>query len=285
MDDKERRMELAKFLRTRRARLSPAQFHLPAGVGQRRTPGLRREELAQLAGVGLTWYTKLEQGQAIQVSAQILESLARTLQLNADERAHLFVLARTHLPLPSANPVEQHISADLQRVLDSFNPYPAFVVNQHWDISGRNLACARVFSYSTTPHRHQAHNLLWLMFTDPALRQLFVEWEPIARRALALFRASEGRDADSAWFSELRDRLLQASPEFSAWWQLYDVCESHIERKELNHPCVGQLILQSTTMLLTNAPELRLFLYTPLPEADTAHKLAFLLEQPAISNA
>ncbi len=125
MKDEQRRAELAHFLRTRRERLSPAQFALPAGTKRRRTPGLRREELAQVAGIGLTWYTKLEQGQEIQVSAQVLESLARVLQLTPDERTHLYVLAREQLPLPTQRHTPR-ISEDLQCLLDALDRHRGF---------------------------------------------------------------------------------------------------------------------------------------------------------------
>lgn len=277
MNDIQRRAELAQFLRTRRERLSPSQAHLPAG-GRRRTPGLRREELAQIADVSLSWYIKLEQGQDIQVSAQVLESLARALQLTPAEHMHLFALARQELPLPGSLPA-QRASADLQRVLDSFLPNPAFVANERWNVIARNRATARVFtpSMELTP---RDRNLVWLIFTRPEQRQLFARWEDIARRMLALFRMSEGLYRADAWFLKQRDLLLEASPEFRAWWPQHDVNQAHITRKELNHPTVGPLVLQSTTLQIADAPQLKLFLYIPLPEADTANKLALLADAP-----
>jgi hypothetical protein len=274
MNDTQRRSELAQFLRTRRERLSPVQAHLPFGRGRRRTPGLRREELAQIADVSLSWYIKLEQGQDIQVSGQIVESLAHALQLNAAERTHLFVLARQELPLPET-PHTQHISTDHRHLLTSFLPNPAFIVNERWDVIGRNRAAQQVFTYQMTL-TPQDHNLLWLIFTHPEQRRLYTQWEAIAQHMLALFRASEGLYREDSWFIELRDRLIQASPEFLMWWPQHNVGEVHVNRKELCHPAVGSLILQSTTLMLADAAHLRLFLYTPLPEADTASKLTQL---------
>lgn len=275
MNNAERRAELAHFLRTRRERLSPVQVDLPRLGSRRRTPGLRREELAQIADVSLSWYIKLEQGQDIQVSAQVLESLSRALRLTADERLHLFALAREELPLPGF-PTEQRESSLLQPVLDSFLPNPAFVTNERWDVIARNQATAQVFTPSMvlTP---ADRNLLWLIFTRPELRQLFVNWEAIARRMLALFRMNEGLYRGDAWFLEQRDSLMQASPEFRAWWSLHDVNQAHLTRKELNHPVVGTLVLQSTIFQVVDAPHLKVFLYTPLPEQDTASKLIQLI--------
>jgi transcriptional regulator with XRE-family HTH domain len=273
MNDVERRAELAQFLRTRREHLSPTQVHLSPG-GRRRTPGLRREELAQIAAVSFSWYVKLEQGQDIQVSAQVLEGLSRALQLTPNERTHLFVLARKELPLP-VNSTPQRVSAELQQVLDAFHSYPAYIINERWDVIGQNRAAIQVFASQMvlTP---QDRNLLWRIFTHPEQRKLYVQWEVIAQRILALFRVNEGLYCEDAWFVEQRDRLAQISPEFRTWWLRQDVDKAPVERKELNHPTVGPLVLQATTLHVADAPHLKLFLYTPLPEANTASKLVQL---------
>jgi MmyB-like transcription regulator ligand binding domain len=182
------------------------------------------------------------------------------------------------LPLPQST-TTRHISPDLQRVLDSFQPHPAFVANERWDVVARNRATSQVFTSHTvlTP---QDRNLLWLIFTHTEQRKLYVQWEALAQYMLALFRASEGLYGEDAWFIEWKDLLMQASPEFRAWWPRHDVGAAHVRRKELNHPIVGKLVLQSTTLLVADAPHLKLFLYTPLPEADTASKLAQLASSP-----
>lgn len=278
MYEDQRRSELAQFLRTRRERLLPSQVHLPER-GRRRTPGLRREELANLAGVGLTWYTKLEQGQAIQVSSQVLESLAQALQLSPDERRHLFVLAREHLPLPKHTYVRQ-ISPDLQRILDALLPNPAVIMNERWDIVGWNRGAIRVFvDYSQLSDWERNH--VWLIFTHPALRTLYTNWESTARRALSLFRASGGHNsAGKPWFIERRDRLMETSSEFRAWWNLHEVSEGYSGRKELHHPLVGSLILQSTPLLVADNPDLKIFAYMALSEANSEQKLTRLALSP-----
>jgi transcriptional regulator with XRE-family HTH domain len=283
MDEDPRRRELAQFLRTRRERLSPSQVQLPAGGGRRRAPGLRREELAQLANVGLTWYTKLEQGQAIQVSAQVLESLAQALRLSADERRHLFVLAREQLPLPEHTYVQQ-ISPDLKHLLEALMPNPTVLVNERWDIIGWNRVAPRVFvDYGALSEWER--NYVWLMFMHPAMCRLFCSWQDAARRALGLFRASGGHNGvGEPWFIERRDRLMEASPEFRAWWHLHEVSEGYSGRKELHHPLVGSLVLQSTILIVADDPNLRLFVNTALPEADSVQKLAQLARlAPAVA--
>ncbi|QBD74822.1 XRE family transcriptional regulator [Ktedonosporobacter rubrisoli] len=277
MNDGERRAELAHFLRTRRERLKPSQFNLPDG-GRRRTPGLRREELAQLAGIGLTWYIKLEQGQDIQVSAQVLESLARTLQLTPDERTYLYVLAREQLPLPTQGSLPQ-ISPELQNVLDAFLPGPAFVINERLDIIGWNRTASRVFAdYAALPTWER--NLVWLIFTDPAQRKIYVQWEEAAQRILGLFRASGAQHADEDWFIQRRDQLMQASSQFRMWWIRHDVGEERLKRKELVHPVMGLLVVQPMSLVVEDDPNLTVCLYTPLPEEETADKLTRLAQEP-----
>jgi len=273
MNDEQRRVELAHFLRTRRERLKPSQFHLPTGAKRRRTPGLRREELALVAGVSPSWYMKLEQGQEIQVSAQVLESLAQALQLTPGEREHLYVLGREQLPLPMKNHTSQ-ISQDQREMLDALNPYPAMMLNERWDVLGWNRAASQVFA-DFGAFSDWERNFMWIMFTHPDQRTLFVHWEYWAQQTLALFRANCGRSAGEPWFIERRDRLVQVSREFREWWPRHDIAEAQIVHKEIRHPLVGLLMLRTTPLLIADDPNLKLFIFTPL-QADTAQKLAWL---------
>jgi len=274
MKDEQRRAELAHFLRSRRERLKPSQFSLPEGAKQRRTPGLRREELAQIAAISPIWYTKLEQGQQIQVSAQVLESLVRTFQLNSQEREYLYVLAREHLPLPTPHHTP-YISAHQQGMLDALNPHPALILNERWDVVGWNQSASQVFSDYRALSDWE-WNVVWMMFTHPELRTLHANWEYLGKQILAHFRASSGSSTGEPWWLSRRDRLMQASPEFRQWWSRHDIGAVGVSHKELNHPRVGLLVLQPTTLVLADDPNLKLFLYTPLAQADTAEKLAWL---------
>jgi transcriptional regulator with XRE-family HTH domain len=276
MNDQERRKELAHFLRTRRERLSPEAVGLPGG-SRRRTPGLRREELAQLAGIGVTWYTSLEQGRNITVSTQVLESLARVLELNAVERNHLFLLAREQQPA-DPYPFTTAVSSALQRILDSMGTSPAYVANPRWDLLAWNQAMARVYQtdFGALPLRER--NILRLTFTHPLQRTLLPNWEQAAQGLLALFRASTERYIGESWLKALAAELELASPQFREWWPRHDIQATHTEKKELNHPLVGRLVLQPTTFQVIDAPDLRMVIYTPLAEANTAQKLAQLVE-------
>ncbi|UUZ82500.1 helix-turn-helix transcriptional regulator [Paenibacillus sp. P26] len=275
MNDDVRRRELGQFLRTRRERLTPAMFEPPVGAKRRRTPGLRREELSQLAGISPTWYTKLEQGQEIQVSAQVLESLARVLQLTPDERKHLYVLAREQLPLPASSHPSR-MGPELQQMLDALQPNPAFVLNERWDILGWNLAASRVFT-DFGKLSDWERNFVWIMFAEPDQRTLYMHWEYWARKTIAMFRTSGGREAGEPWFNERRDRLMEASPEFRDWWEEHEVSEPHRGHKEFCHPAAGTLHFQSTAPLVGDDPSLRLFLYTPPPKDHTLQKLLELI--------
>jgi hypothetical protein len=276
MKDEQRRAELAHFLRTRRERLKPSQFSLPEGAKHRRTPGLRREELAQIAAISPIWYTKLEQGQQIQVSAQVLESLVRTLQLTSQEREYLYLLAREHLPLPARHHTPS-ITPHQQSMLDALNPYPAVILNERWDVLGWNHNASQVFTdYRTLSDWER--NILWLMFTRPEQRTFYANWEPMSKQILAQFRASSGSSTGEDWWLSRRDRLMQASPEFRQWWSRHDIGAIQISQKELNHPRVGMLVLQPTALVLADDPNLKLFLYIPLAQADTAKKLSLLAD-------
>ena len=276
VNDQERRNELAHFLRTRRERMSPEALGLP-GSSRRRTPGLRREELAVLAGIGVTWYTGLEQSRDITVSAQVLENLARVLDLNAAERNHLFLLARQQQPI-DPYPCTTTASPALQRILESMGTSPAYVANPRWDVLAWNQAMARVYQtdFGALPLRER--NILRLTFTHPFRRMLLVNWEKAAKDLLAVFRASTERYVGEPWLKALVAELELASPEFRAWWPHHAIQATHSGKKELNHPLVGRLVLQPTTFQVTDAPDLRMVIYTPLAEANTAQKLAQLVE-------
>jgi len=273
MNKQERQSELALFLRTRRERISPAQVGLPVGK-RRRTPGLRREELAQLAGVGATWYTWLEQGRNITVSTQALDSLARTLQLDEDERIHLFILAREQFPA-TPFPAEEKVDPALQLILDTMGVYPAYVFSSSWHIIAWNQAACQVYAdFSAIPPHER--NLLWLLFTDRRARTLFVDWEGEAQRSLAAFRASTQRYIGKAWLTKIFTDLKEASPEFREWWSRYDVQAFNTSERHLNHSHVGSLILQITALQLAGHPGLQMTVETPVSGTETQAKLVDL---------
>jgi transcriptional regulator with XRE-family HTH domain len=271
-----RRAQLADFLKTRRARLHPEQFDLP-NYPRRRKPGLRREELAQLVGVGVSWYTWLEQGRDINVSDQILSRLADILQLNEQERSHLFLLARGPLPLPDEqggeNPSQ---NADYQAILDGWDIYPALLVDRHLNVIAWNESANCVFGdFSGRSERDR--NAVWSTFMDPSQRERLVHWEHAARRSIALLRARSDRYANEPWFQEFITDLHQASPEFRAWWPEHDILFTCHDQNEINHPLIGSLVFQGTTLVIPERPDLQIMVHTPLPQVDTTTKLRALM--------
>jgi transcriptional regulator with XRE-family HTH domain len=272
----ERRTELADFLRAHRARIRPAQFGLPARV-RRRTPGLRREEVAELIGVGVTWYTWLEQGRDIRVSVEVLEALARVLQLSADERAYLFALSHRPLP-PAAASDRAPVSPVLQTMLDALEPYPANLRDDRWYVLAWNRAESLIADWAALPpvQRH----VVWNMFTNLRLRQMAVDWSGDARTQLALFRMASRRHAGASWLAELSDHLQQSSPQFRTWWSQHEVQRQRERAIVLQHPRVGRLVLQRVVCTVESNPSLSLRVLVPLPDADTAAKLHRLRADP-----
>jgi transcriptional regulator with XRE-family HTH domain len=269
-----RRAELADFLRTRRASLQPDDVGLPDG-GRRRTPGLRREEVAQLAGVGSTWYTWLEQGRDVRASLEVLEAICRALRLSPAERVHLILLGRGEEAPPCSAPAER-VSATLRRVIENLGANPAFVLGRRWDYLAWNRATGVLFGDLGSVPR-AARNHVWLTFMDPARRELFPDWEQSARLCVAKFRADSARHLGDPAFEEMILGLRKSSPEFCRFWKRHEVARGSAGRKELRHPVAGKLVFEHAVFGPQEAPEQRLILYTPLPEADTPAKLASLL--------
>jgi transcriptional regulator with XRE-family HTH domain len=210
---------LAAFLRVHRERLSPDDVGLPSG-GRRRTPGLRREEIAALAGVGVTWYTWLEQGRDIGVSATFLDNLARVLKLDASERRHLFLLAHER---PPAEPGKTWcvVQPLVLRLMHDLAPHLAYVLNLRWDVLAFNAPADRLFAFGSHPPGRR--NLLWLLFTDAAMRERLNDWEEQAPLMLSSFRRDFARASRQADIHELVDELERVSPEFKTWWRQHDV--------------------------------------------------------------
>jgi transcriptional regulator with XRE-family HTH domain len=268
------REELADFLRTRRARLVPADVGISPSR-RRRTPGLRREEVAQLAGISVTWYTRLEQAQDIRVSARALEGIARALQLTPDECKHLFTLA--HQPAPPSAATDERSTPALQQVLDALGACPAYLIGRRWDILAWNRATTVLGDFPSRPS--ETPNLLAWLFTIPEPRRVFVDWEGHARAVLAQFRVSYSRHAGEPAFTELVAMLKQTSQEFARWWAYHDVLQRGEWRKELDHPSVGRLTLQHLTFEMMGAQDLRLVIQPPEPGSDTAGKIQQLIDR------
>lgn len=256
------RRELAGFLRSRRERIAPEQVGLPVGR-RRRTPGLRREEVAQLATVGVTWYTWLEQARDIRVSAQVADSIARALMLDRAERAHFFQLAGVHDPDPRAESAA--VTPALQAIVDQLAPLPAAVSNGRYDLIAYNRTYARLIDdLDALPPRDR--NFLWLVFTHPAWREAIVDREAATRVMVAKFRiAMADHLAEPAW-KHLLGRLREASPEFAEVWDRHEVQLPENLVKRFLNPHVGLLAFDSTILWLGPRQGPRLITYTPLDD-------------------
>jgi transcriptional regulator with XRE-family HTH domain len=272
MHELERREALADFLRARRARLSPADVGLPAGI-RRRTPGLRREEVAQLANIGTSWYVWLEQARDVHPSTEVLECLARALQLTLNERRHLFLLAGQAVP-PLISAAEERAIPALKRMLEDLDPSPAYALGRRYDYLASNRAANCLFNMSEAASPYE-RNLLWRIFTSPTMRQR-PNWERIARGTLAEFRASSARYPGDKWFEELIEDLKQVSPEFCRWWPHHDARSTLDGPKLIEHPTLGMLEFEHISLQVLSTPEVRVVVYSPL--GATRAKLTQLLE-------
>jgi transcriptional regulator with XRE-family HTH domain len=269
-----RHHELAAFLRNRRARLSPEQVGLPRGT-RRRTPGLRRAEVALLAGVTPEWYSKLEQGRDIHVSVQLLECLASVLRLDADERAHLFFLAiRQPPPVETFSPMT--ISPTFQHFLRQLGTTPACVIDARLNVVDWNKALQVTLGYTTSMSPRE-RNIIWRLFTPPLVRQGSEEWEKVACVFLAQFRAGYGRFIDDPWWDEQITELSLVSPAFRALWTRHDVIGSLEGWKSIPHPLVGDLTFDFFLLQIDDANDLRLLVYSPRNDSGTVEKIERLL--------
>ncbi|WP_400244464.1 helix-turn-helix transcriptional regulator [Niallia sp. JL1B1071] len=269
--------ELAQFLRSRRERLSPQQFGLPEG--RRRTPGLRRGEVAVLSGISLEWYTYLEQGREINVSIEVLESLARTLKLNDTERKHMFLLAHRQPPPERSSSLDGKVSDVLQRLLDSFGTSPAAVMDARMNILAWNQSFSAVHG-DYQKISDQARNLLWITFTSESFRILKDDqWESHAKRTIAKFRAGFAKFVDDPWWGEQVEQLSELSAEFKEFWYQYDVLDDQDTLKILHHPEVGLLTFEHLTLQPLGSPNLEVSVHVPLQDNSTEKKIQTLMKK------
>ncbi|WP_189650738.1 helix-turn-helix transcriptional regulator [Nonomuraea spiralis] len=263
-----RRRDLRDFLVSRRARVSPASAGLPAGV-RRRTPGLRREEVAVLAGVSPGWYQWLEQGREINVSAQVLDAVARVLRLDEAERRHLYTLAGLNPPPPTGHP---HAYCDgLQRLIEAWDPKPATMLDASWNHVAWNESARLALDMAQAER-----NCLVGFFHDPRFRCRERAWQDLAPTVVAAFRAAAAEQPRDHDIHDVVSTLGATSPEFARLWARQDVQAAGIWINEVDHPVVGTLTFESSQMRLPARPDLTMVLYNPLPSTDTADKIAWL---------
>lgn len=274
MEPSERLQSLAGFLRTRRGRISPAEVGLQRGL-RRRAPGLRREEVAHLAHIGVAWYTALEQGRNIRPSEQVLESLANALRLTPDERRHLFLLALRHDPVQSSA-ADEAVPAAIEALVRSLHPTPAYVMGRRWDVLALNPAADLVLRFSGWAQPYPT-NFVWRFFTYPGTPERDWDyWRLVAAGIAAQFRADSARYAGDPAFEALIAGLLTASEDFRHYWSQYEVRDTPAWHNKMTHPQMGRLDFENISLHPTGNRDLRLTVY--LPDAVTAEKLATALK-------
>jgi len=270
-----RRVELAAFLRAQRARLRPADVGLPRDrhPGRRRTPGLRREEVAQLSGVSVTWYTWLEQGRKISASEQVVDALARALLLDRDQRRYLRALAGLATAIGETR--LEDARPRLQRLVDAAAPAIASIYDAHFD-----------FVVWNTPYRRLRHdpallpadrrNLMWMMFTGAQGSARMLRWEPAARAVLGQFRALVGQRPDDPRLATMVAELSEISPEFREWWAAYPIRHFRPARIKIDHPAIGTLELEMFQLRPVEHPDLLMVLQIPVGDRDRERVTALL---------
>ena len=263
MEERERRQTLAAFLRTRRARLTQAEVGLPA-PSRHRTPGLRREDVAELAHIGVSWYTLLEQGKDVHPSKPVLESLAQALRLTHAEEKYLFLLAGHALPV-KAPPEEEEVPPELRRVVDVLTPHPAFVIGRRWDILFRNRAADLVFCLDE-PFPPHSLNVVWRSFQMQG-HLLDLDWEMQARNLVAHFRADYARSPGDASFEELLHDLQHLSPLFREWWEQHDIRGVPTGPRSMMHPALG--LLEFDHVQASFSANLRVKIYAASPSTTS----------------
>lgn len=274
------RNPLGAYLRDRRGKLDPAAFGLP--LERRRTPGLRREEVAQRANVSATWYTWLEQGRGGAPSADVLERIGRALMLTDAEREHLFLIGLGRLPEVRYPSAPDGVTPRLQRVLDAFEVSPALVKTPTWDVVAWNRAAATMLTdYGALAPEQR--NILRLVFCDPRVRAAQYDWNGVARFVVAAFRADAARAGATmqGQVQALVGELCRASPEFAALWNDHDVRRYGEGLKKLKHPLAGPIEFEYSAFAVDGRPDLGMIVYNPATPDDAARVRALLDAGPA----
>src|SRR5712672_4150782 len=252
------RSEFGNFLRSRRAKLNPKLVGLPDGR-RRRAPGLRREEVAELAGIGVDWYIRLEQGRAVHPSVTTIDALARALRLSKVEHAHLRALASGTNRRAFTREI---VSAALRNLVESLNQ-PAYITGRRWDVLAWNKAAADIFGFDRLAE--EDCNILICVLLYPGSRRLFgASWAEEARRIVAQFRATHDLWAGDPAFRDLLARLREGCPEFAGWWETHDVSGVAAGHKSISHPKKGRLKLEYVSFQAHDDPALKLVIYTPV---------------------
>ncbi|MBM7110139.1 hypothetical protein SAM19_03542 [Brevibacillus laterosporus] len=278
MNKNARLQALSTFLKNQRAKISPESVGLVAGV-RRRTPGLRREEVAQLAGVSTTWYTWLEQGRDITVSKSVVDAIATALQLTVDEQKYLHSLALGAGAVLSKRTEEiTEITPSLQKILQELRFCPTIISDSRSHILGWNEAASYVFlDFNQIPYEER--NLLGLVFTRKELQRLAVNWEHFVSGFLSIFRASYGQYVEDDWYSQFVEKMKTVHPDFQRLWEQSEVSSAPEVYIEFRHAKAGKMLFHLTSLQVQGSADLRCSIYTPVPQSTTEAKLRKLMKE------
>jgi transcriptional regulator with XRE-family HTH domain len=284
------RAEIRAFLSSRRARITPEQAGLPVYGGNRRVKGLRREEVAMLAGVSVDYYVRMERGNLAGASDSVLEALARALQLDEAEQAHLFDLARKSGAIPATRrrAADQRVRPVLQQILDAITDAPAWIRNNRHDILAANRLARALYSPVLADPRRPA-NTARFIYLDPASQEFFVDWERVADDSAAILRSAAGQNPHDKALTELIGELSTRSETFRTRWAAHNVRFHRTGLKKLHHPVVGDLELNFEAMEFPSEPGLTMLVYTATPGTPSADALQLLAswaatqDQPSVT--
>lgn len=272
---------LSAFLKSKRAGIQPQSVGLPAGT-RRRTPGLRREEVAQLAGVSTTWYTWLEQGRDIKVSASVLDAIASAMQMNNDERKYLYDLAlEANATVSQPEFIQARIPPSLERIITELQYCPTLITDRHFQIVGWNRAAAHVF-LDFEQISGEERNLIRLLFARKELRSLAVNWEHFVKGFLSIFRAYYGHYVGDVWYKQFIEEMIHAHSEFQSLWQESQVSMGPEVLIEFRHAKAGKMLFNLTSLQVQGNMDLRCSIYTPAEGSSTEAKLQRLMEKAAV---
>ncbi|WP_088188882.1 helix-turn-helix transcriptional regulator [Desulfosporosinus sp. FKA] len=278
MNDKSRLEALSAFLKSRRAKIQACSVGLLTGT-RRRTPGLRREEVAQLAGVSTTWYTWLEQGRDIKVSSSVLDSIAKALQLNSDERKYLYDLAfESNTKVYEPGVMQSKIPSSLERIIAELKYCPTFITDRHFQIVGWNPLAALVFlDFELIPPEQR--NMIRLVFSRKELRSLAVNWRHFVKGFISIFRAYYGQYVNDEWYNQFLQEMSDLYPDFLSLWQESQVSMAPEVIIEFRHAKAGRMLFNMTSLQVQGDMDLRFNIYTPVENSLTEVKLKQLIDK------
>lgn len=270
-----RKKQLGEFLKSRRQKLSPESLGLPTSI-RRRTKGLRREEVAMLSGVSVSWYTWLEQGRDIHVSNEVLSSLSKVLKLSDDEETYLLSLAENDVAKQFQTTEINQVNPIFQSIMNDLKTSPSMILDIKWNVIAWNKATeVSIFDFSKVPSSER--NCVWLMFTNTEYMSHFENWEYEAQGLLARFRSASEAYMEDTWFVQFVSKLKEKNSNFASWWSIYEIAKEENREKVIINKTVGKLVFEHTSFTSDDNSLLKLYINTPTKDSLTEQKMKSLI--------